>query len=136
MGKHDFLLLEIEKLTQLLKKLLNAAEAIDSENFEIEFRKINNELVDLFGFSFEELSTMENSEIIDCIKNIDENNLELLAILILETTKKLHSTNNNCDINSVELAKKGIFLIDFIDDKSKTFSINRMNLRKKLLQQS
>lgn len=134
MEKRDFLLREIEKLTQLIRKLLGIIESISLENFEIKFSEINNKLVDFFGFSFENLSTLEDCEFIKLIKDIDETNLELLSILILETIKKLQSTTNNYNIKTEELAKKGIVLIDYIDDKSKTFSMNRINLKKELLQ--
>jgi hypothetical protein len=77
---------------------------------------------------------MENTEFIDLIKDIDETNLELLTLLISEITKKTASATNNLNINSKELAKKGMVLIDFIDDKSKTFSIEIMNLKKELQQ--
>ena len=134
MEQKDFLIREIEKLTQVIKKLLGILEDITSENFEIEFGKIDNELCDSFGFSLEELANLENTEFIRRIKDIDENNLELLSILISEITKKIESTTNNSNLNSRELAKKGIVLIDFIDNKSKTFSIDRMNLKKNFQQ--
>jgi len=134
MEKRDFLLREIEKLAQALRKLLGIIEDVTSENIEIEFGKIDNGLVDSFGFTFEELTKIENSELINHIKDIDETNLELLTILVVETVKKLQSTNNNYSIDSKELAKKAIVVIDYIDDKSKTFSINRMNLKKELQQ--
>lgn len=136
MEKRDFLLREIEKLTQLLKKLLDAVEAFTSDNVEIEFIKINEDLSDCFSFTFEELIEMKNSKLIDRLKNIDETNLELLATLILETTKKLHSINYNSNINTAKLAKKGIEILNFIDDKSKTFSIKRMNIKNELQKQT
>ena len=136
MERRDFLLREIGKLTQLIKRLLGIVEDITAENFDIEFGKVDDDLNGFFGFTFEELTKMENSEFINHIKGIDETNLELLAILISKTVKKLHSTNNNSDLNSKELANKGIVLIDFIDEKSKTFSINRMSLKKELEQQT
>lgn len=134
MEKRDFLLREIEKLAKVIRKLLGIIEDLTSENFEIEFGKIDNELVDFFGFTLDELSKMENLELIDQLKEVDETNLELLSLFISGTVKKLQSTNNNSSIDSKELAKKAIVVIDFIDDKSKTFSINRMNLKKELQQ--
>lgn len=136
MEKRDFLLREIEKLTQLLKKLLDAVEAFTSDNVEIEFIKINEDLSDCFSFTFEELIEMKNSKLIDRLKNIDETNLELLATLILETTKKLYSTNNNPNINTSKLAEKGIEILNFVDDKSKMFSIKRMNIKNELQKQT
>lgn len=136
MEKRDFLLREIEKLTQLLKKLLDAVEAFTSDNVEIEFIKINEDLSDCFSFTFEELIEMKNSKLIDRLKNIDETNLELLATLILETTKKLYSTNNNPNINTAKLAEKGIEILNFVDDKSKMFSIKRMNIKNELQKQT
>lgn len=136
MEKRDFLLREIEKLTQLLKELLGAVEACTSDNIEIEFRKINEGLSDCFSFTFEELIEMKNSKLIDRLKNIDETNLELLATLILETTKKLYSTNNNPNINTSKLAEKGIEILNFVDDKSKMFSIKRMNIKNELQKQT
>ncbi len=135
MEKRDFLLREIEKLTQLLKKLLSAVEAITTDNFEIEFRKVDEDLTTFLDLTFEELIEIKNSELIDHLKNINETNLELLAVLILETTKKLYSTSKTSNINAAKLAEKGIEILNFIDDKTKTFSIKRMNLKKELQKQ-
>lgn len=132
MEKRDFLLREIEKLAQLIRRLLGIVEDITFENFDIEFGKVDDELADFFGFNIEELTQMENSELINQLKGIDEINIEFLTLLISKTINKLQSISNNSSIDSKELAKKGIVLIDFIDDKSKTFSINRMNLKKEL----
>lgn len=45
---------------------------------------------------------------------------------------KLKSSSSETDSNVKELKRKAILLIDFLDRKSKTFSIARMNLRNAL----
>lgn len=134
MERRDFLMREIEKLILAIRKLIGLVEELTSDNFEETIGQINHDLIELFGFNLNDISEMNEPEFISKINNIDEANLELFALLLSEISKKTNQFKKEETYNSKELAKKALLLLNEVDEKTKTFSFNRMELKKELQQ--
>ena len=75
---------------------------------------------------------METLEFIRHISELHESHTEKIAELIYEITIKIESIDFSKKYKKCKIAKKGIIIIDFLNDKSKTFSIRRMHMKKAL----
>lgn len=122
----DYIQREIQRLTLLLKKLIGKALGIKSNDFEQEIQNIESDLKNEFDLTLREISEMENSELTKKISGLNEQHLEKLAELI-----KVVSENSQNDFGK-KIAKKGIVILEYLDNNSKTFSIKRMELKNTL----
>jgi len=134
MERRDYLMSQIEKLILAIKKLIGLVEDLTSDNFEDSIGKINQDLMELLGFNLSDITEMPEQDFILKIKDIDEENSELLAILLTGISTKTNHFEIENGYNSKELAKKTLLLINHIDEKTKTFSFKRMELKKELQQ--
>ena len=80
------------------------------------------------------ISNMSNAEFLPEVNELDELNLELFADLLSEISKKINYIKKNTTYNSKELGKKSILILDYIDEKTRTFSLKRMALKKEIQQ--
>ncbi len=135
MERRDYLMREIEKLIALIKKILGIVEGLDFDNFEESIQKIDNDLETQFGFNLAAIINMSKSEYLSEIKKIDELNTELFIDFLSNLSTKINHLQKNNLYKSEELAKKAIVTVDYLDEKTKTFSYKRMELKKKLLSQ-
>ena len=87
-----------------------------------------------FDLSLNAISIMPNDDFKSVIKNLNEEHVERLTELIFEVLKKVKQTDKTTDFNTIELIKKNILLINFLDENSDTFSMERM-VMKNVLQQ-
>ena len=133
MEQKDYLLREIEKLTQLLIVLTNKVSGLNSVNFEIGIKQINAELITQFDLSLDILKSIDKAELIERIKNIDKANIELFVELLSKIIEKISELKKEKEYSTNELASKGVMLIEFLDKTTEIFSIERMNLKTKLL---
>lgn len=78
---------------------------------------------------FEKLMSMQNEELIDYLKtkNIHQQHLENFAKLLIEYAE---ITNNN----NLKLYEKAQYLLNYINQQDKTFSIERQNYLNKIKQ--
>ena len=132
MERRDFLMREIEKLIQAIKKLIGLVEELTSANFEESIEQINHDLMELFGFDLSDITEMTEQDFILKIKDVDEENSELLAVLLSEISKKINHFEKEDDYNSKKLAIKAHLLLNLVDEKTKTFSFKRMTLKNEL----
>ncbi len=131
----DYLQREIQKLTLLLTKLISKISDSHLDNVENDLQQTDQEFQDNFGFSLFELVNMSNQKILDNFKDIDQTHLEKITELMFESVKKAKETGKNIGINIKTLSEKTIFLLEYLDNSSGTFSIDRMN-KKNVLQQN
>ena len=130
----DFIKREIKKLILLLNSLIGKISGINSNNAGSEIGNINEALKNEFDLSLVRLAKMENSEFIERISELHESNAEKILELIYEIVLKTELVDFGEDFEKTEIIQKGIIMIDFINEKSKTFSIKRMNMKSSLNQ--
>tara|TARA_B110001450_G_C17314679_1_gene356907 strand:- start:66 stop:470 length:405 start_codon:yes stop_codon:yes gene_type:complete len=127
----DFLLREVQRITLLLKELISKVTGLDSGNSSKDLTEIDNKLKSNLEISIKAIIDMPENEFLEKFLNINENYLEQLSELIFEIIKKRQS---NYDFDEKELIKKNIIIIEAVNKKSKTYSLQRMNM-KNILQQ-
>ena len=127
----DFLLREVQRITLLLKELISKVTGLDSENLSKDLTEIDKKLKNNIDISIKEIINMPENDFIEKFLNINENYLEKLSELIFEIIKKKQS---NFDFDKNELIKKNIIIIETINKKSKTYSLQRMNMKNTLQQ--
>ena len=132
MEQRDYLMREIERMSQILAKLIGKVIGLNPVNYEVEIKKINNVLSSEFGFELEELEGIDSSKFTEIIKNIDKSNIELLLKLLSEIIDKIIELEKDNKYNINDLCKKAILIIDQIDNKTKTFSMERMKVKTRL----
>jgi len=132
MEQRDFLMKEIENLTQILSKLVSKVSGLKAVDFEVIIKEINNDLASNFDFTLENIISSDKSIILEKIENRDIVNIELLTNLLSGIIDKIKELKKESDYNIDELSKKAIILIEYIDAETKTFSMDRMDLKKKL----
>ena len=132
MEQRDFLMKEIENLTQILSKLVSKVSGLKAVDFEVIIKEINDDLASKFDFTLENIISSDKSIILEKIENRDILNVELLTNLLSGIIDKIKELKKESDYNIDELSKKAIILIEYIDAKTKTFSMDRMDLKKKL----
>ena len=124
----DYIQREIQRLTLLLSKLIGKALGLETMDFEQEFQNIESDLKNEFDLSLTEISKMGDLELAEKLNELDKVHLEKLAelITVLVNSPQIEFGNG--------LAKKGIVILDFLDNDSKTFSLKRMELKNTLQQ--
>lgn len=127
--RNDFIEREIQKLTLLLIKLISQVSGINIDNFEIELVQTSEVLKSKFDLSIREIIEINDNELIRKIDCLNETTIEKLAELLNEIVKKLSQKENENEVDRKKLARKAIVLIEYLDDKTNTFSITRMNLK-------
>ena len=132
MEQRDFLMKEIENLTQILSKLVSKVSGLKAVDFEVIIKEINNDLASNFDFTLENIINSDKSIILEKIENRDIVNIELLTNLLSGIIDKIKELKKESDYNIDELSKKAIILIEYIDAETKTFSMDRIDLKKRL----
>lgn len=127
--ENDFIEREIQRLNLLLAKLVARALGIKVHSAEKEMQSIENNLKKEFDLNLTELSTMEDLELKERLKEWHEEHLEKLAALIVNVVE-----NENTRFGK-QLACKGIVILEYLDSVSKTFSMKRMQLKRNLTEQ-
>ncbi len=130
----DFIKREIQKLTLLLISLIEKINSLNSSNASSGIEEINEALKSEFDLTLRNLTRMGNSELLKQVEKLHESHIEKLAELMYEIVIKAELPDLNEDYDKQKIARKAILLIDFLNEKSNTFSMKRMNI-KNVLQQ-
>ena len=133
-NEKDTLLREVQRLTLLLKTLISNVVDIEPNDIDVAVEETDTVLKSTFDLSLNAISIMPNDDFKSVIKNLNEEHVERLTELIFEVLKKVKQTDKTTDFNTIELIKKNILLINFLDENSDTFSMERM-VMKNVLQQ-
>ncbi|WFO17494.1 hypothetical protein M601_007405 [Cellulophaga baltica 4] len=130
----DVILREVQQITELLKVLIRKVNDFESNNEASSIEEINVKLKNHFKFSIQELSEMPTENFILVVKNWNEVHHEkMIMLLYLLITK---STETIIPIDKEALIEKTLLLITLLDEKSKTYSIERVQLKNTLQQWS
>ena len=133
-NEKDTLLREIQRLTLLLKILISKVVDTEPNDIDVAVEETDAVLKSTFDLSLNAISIMPNDDFKRVIKDLNEEHVERLTELIFEVLKKAKQTDKTTDFNTKELIKKNILLINFLDEKSDVFSMQRMAM-KNVLQQ-
>ncbi|WP_271393521.1 hypothetical protein [Aequorivita sinensis] len=128
----DYLKREIQKLNLVLVSLIDKISGINSNNTNNEISSINEVLENEFDLSLEKISNIKTADLIKHISTLHESHIEKIAKLIYQFVVKIQSLDlgENYELNKT--AEKGIIIIEFLNQKSKMFSVERMNMKKTL----
>jgi hypothetical protein len=130
----NVILREAQQITELLKVLIRKVNDFESNNEASSIEEINVKLKNHFKFSIQELSEMPTENFILVVKNWNEVHHEkMIMLLYLLITK---STETIIPIDKEALIEKTLLLITLLDEKSKTYSIERVQLKNTLQQWS
>ncbi len=132
MEQKDYLMREIEKLAQFLMGMIRRINGLNVDNFEVEMNNIDEDLVAQFDLTLNGFIRIDKSELIEKLKNIDTNNLELLTKLLSEIIYKIDELEKRNTYDTYQLAKKVIVLIEHLNTETQIFSMERMQLKSKL----
>ncbi|WP_158976232.1 hypothetical protein [Cellulophaga sp. L1A9] len=130
----DFILREVQRLTELLKNLIRKVNDFEAENEQHSLEDINTALKSEFNLSIPEISEIGTDDFLILIQNMNEDHLDKIITLVFNLIKKNRQYNGNLHLNESELIKKNILMITLLDQKSKTFSMERMQIKKTLQQ--
>lgn len=126
----DFIERELQKLTLLLIKLISGLTESNAINFEKDLEETNSFLKKEFNLTITEITAMNAAALIESLKKTNPIHLEKIVELISVIAQKNEWTENKNEKN--ELISKGLVLIEYLNDKSDTFSFKRINLKSDL----
>ena len=132
MEQKDYLMREIEKVTQLLMELIRKVSGLTTTNFEYDIKQIDDILITQFDLSLDDIISFDKSKFKERLNTFDKVNIELFAELLSKIINKINEVGANKEYNAKELIKKTIILIEYIDAESKTFSMKRKSLKDRL----
>ena len=134
--ENDYIKREIQKLTMVLMKLIDKTTSANAISFEAVVFETNKELEEFFGLTLNEIVKNENSELMVRVESLHEEHLEKIIELIYQTIQKSEEFRVEFDFEIRELSNKLLLMIDFANDKSKLFSVERMNMKSQLIKNS
>lgn len=130
----DFIEREIQKLNLLLAALLNKVSGTNAGDFDVTIQQVNEALKEEFDFSIEEFSELQHQDLVNKLYNLHQMHLEKIAEIFYYVVKNIDETEKENKYTKTELINNTIFLIDYINQYSSTFSIQRTNLKNDLQQ--
>jgi hypothetical protein len=75
---------------------------------------------------------MENVKLIEKVKRIQSEHFEKLIELLYQTIQKSEEFTKDFDFEIKELSNKLLLMIEFANEKSNSFSVERMNMKTQL----
>jgi len=128
----DLILREIQKLSLFLTSLIEKIGGLNSNNAISGIEEINVALKSEFDLTLRDLTQMENFELVKQVEKLYDSHTEKLAELMFEIVMKTELPDLSEDYDKMKIAQKAILLIDFLNEKSNTFSMKRMNIKNAL----
>ena len=126
----DYLLREVKKLILFITNLISNLNTSNKDALENAIRETDDSIRKKWGISLKEIASITGCDFINKFNELQEVPIEKLAELLNVFIKKSAELEVNEHYNRKELAKKGILLINILNDKSKTYSIKRMELKR------
>ena len=130
----DFILREVQRLTLLLQQLISKISGLDSGDISIKIKETDEALKSEFDLSIKDISEIPKNDFLRIVKGMNDMHIEKLIELVFEVIKKIKSSNEYINLDEFKLIEKNLLLIDALDKNSKTFSMDRMNMKNVLLQ--
>ena len=132
MEQRDFLLREIEKISQLLTYWMSKLTGLNAVNFESGMKQLDIALITQFDLTLDKLTRIDKSELIEKIKDLDKANLELVIKLLSITIDKIDELEKDKAYKIDKLIENTLILIEYLDTETKTLSMERMHQKVKL----
>ncbi|QWX85594.1 hypothetical protein H0I23_08125 [Cellulophaga sp. HaHaR_3_176] len=129
--KKDLILREIQRLTLLIKELITSVIDIEPEKIDAVVNQIDDVLKVEFNLSLNDISELSNNDLLIKMHQINEVHVDKLILLLFQVIKKSDQAST---FNKPELIKKNILLINYLDESSKVFSVDRMHMKSALKQ--
>ena len=126
----DYLMREIERLSVLLIGLIEKISGSKSENTQDELDEVSQALKGELDLSVSEISQIESSELLNHLSNLQESHIQQLVELLYQ----LYVKSEQLDMNKSKIAEKAILLIDYLNENSNIFSLERMDMKNELKQ--
>lgn len=132
LAENDLIMREIQKLTLMLTQLTAKVIGLNANNSSSGIQETNEALKGEFDLSLTDIVELSDAGFSDKIKGLHKTHLEKLAELIFQIIKKMDSAELDEAYNKKELTQKAILIIDYLEEKSQTFSVKRNELKKDL----
>jgi hypothetical protein len=126
----DYLMREIERLSVLLIGLIEKISGSKSENTQDDLDEVSQALKGELDLSVSEISQIESSELLNHLSNLQESHIQQLVELLYQ----LYVKSEQLDMNKSKIAEKAILLIDYLNENSNIFSLERMDMKNELKQ--
>lgn len=120
----DYIKREVEKIVLFVKRIV---EQLAGSYEGKEDSLYSEEFTSAFNFQLTEFIRLNNKDFIEHTKNLNSKILEELINLFLELTKKEGFEDKK------QSAEKALILLEIFEEKEKTFSLERMQLKASLL---
>ena len=117
-------------------KLIDKTFSANINEVQAVIFETHEELKKNFDLSLNEIVIAENCVFITKVESFYGEHLEKLIELIYKTLQKANEFNVQLCFEKKELTNKLLQIIDFAEEKSKSFSVHRMNKRTKLIKNS
>ena len=128
----DFIEREIQKLANFLKQLIKNFSGKNSIDLDNGIEKIDLALKDQLDLSIIELVESNNDRFIEKISKLDNQIIDNLSELFYTIIVKSTNLNNLQDKNIRNMIDKTILMINFLDNNSNIYSLNRVNMENTL----
>ena len=125
----DYMERELKRLVLMLTGLIEKATGLKANNAIAEIPELNETLEKEFGLTLESLSQMTESELQQKAETIHGSALEKLSELVYTLITNPELPDQSEYYNKALLRSKAIFLIDYLNDHTDTFSLQRMNMK-------
>ena len=122
----DYFLRDIERMTLFLKILLRRIAGLKDENFEPEYDQIEKDLKSQIDFTLGELCDLNQKDLLQKLKGYHISVIEGFIDVAHEFLKKSPTLSK---AERSRLAQNILVMLDFVDENSKTFSIQRQSMR-------
>lgn len=125
----DYILREVKRITTFITNLISNINTSNSNEIESQIKETDDFIRKEWNITFREIITLNEFELIHRLKELPEIHLEKLAEILSEITRKTNTPELENKYSMNELANKGILLINKINEKSKTYSMKRMEIK-------
>jgi hypothetical protein len=122
----DYLQRDIERITLFLKIMLKRIAGLNDENFQPQYDELEKDLNEQVDFSLEELNHLNKTRLVQKIESMHLEHIEKLVEIAYEVVGKTSFNNKKKLVNNV------LLMIGYIDEKSNTFSLRRLQIREEL----
>tara|TARA_B110000240_G_C13464419_1_gene438173 strand:- start:166 stop:588 length:423 start_codon:yes stop_codon:yes gene_type:complete len=131
----DYILKEVKRITAFIRGLIDTISSLNCSEIEIGIKETDDFIRKEWNLSFKEVISLNKIEFINRLNELPEVHLENLAELLSEIAKKINTTDLENLYNKKEISNKGLILMEIILEKTKTYSLKRLEIKKILKQQ-
>ena len=128
----DYLEREIEKLSLMLISLIEKVTGLNANTASDELDEIDATMQGELDLNLGKISEMGSKEFLDHISSLHLTHVEQLSELLYRLVLKTKSSNLNQSYDNSKIAKKAILLINVLEEKSKIFSMKRLEMKEHL----